>query len=162
MVVNAASRTFSFGFAPEYNGSLSVRDGTRENERWLQTLCHEALDETAVPEVWPCDVNSDFIVAEFPALFSSALGTAACAPNEIEVVNPDSVRSSLYRCAPPKLAIFKDMVNDLLEQGVIRPSKSPNASPAFLIPKGGGGFRMVVDYRKMNSRIVFDSSDAYN
>jgi hypothetical protein len=49
------------------------------------------------------------------------------------------------------------MVNELLEQGVIRPSKSPYATPAFLVPKSGGGFRMVVDYRKVNSRIVFDS-----
>jgi hypothetical protein len=58
---------------------------------------------------------------------------------------------------PGKLAIFKDMVNDLLEQGVIRPSKLPYASPAFLVPKSGGGFRMVVDYRRVNFRIVFDS-----
>ena len=49
------------------------------------------------------------------------------------------------------------MVNELMEQGVVRPSKSPYASPAFLVPKNGGGFRMVVDYRKVNSKIVFDS-----
>jgi hypothetical protein len=55
------------------------------------------------------------------------------------------------------LAIFKTMVNELLEQGVIRPSKSPYASPAFLVPKNGGGFRLVVDYRKVNSKIIFDS-----
>jgi hypothetical protein len=49
------------------------------------------------------------------------------------------------------------MVAELLEQGVIGPSKSPFAIPAFLVPKGGGGFHMVVDYRKVNSKIVFDS-----
>jgi hypothetical protein len=49
------------------------------------------------------------------------------------------------------------MVSDLLEQGVIRPSKSPYASPAFLVPKSGGDFRMVVDYRKVNAKVVFDS-----
>jgi hypothetical protein len=69
MVVDAASRTFSFGFAPESRGSLSVRDGTRENEQWLQTLCDEASNMTAVPEAWPCDINSDSVVAEFPTLF---------------------------------------------------------------------------------------------
>jgi hypothetical protein len=47
-------------------------------------------------------------------------------------------------------------VNGLLEQGVVRPSKSPYASPAFLVPKGGDAFRMAVDYRKVNSKIVFD------
>jgi hypothetical protein len=110
-----------------------------------------------MPEVWPYGMTSESIVAEFPALFSSALGTAACAPYEIEMVNSDPVRSPPYPCAPPKLAIFKTMVAELLEQGVICPSKSPFASPAFLVRKSGCGFRMVVDYRKVNSKIVFDS-----
>jgi hypothetical protein len=49
------------------------------------------------------------------------------------------------------------MVNELLEQGVVRPSKSPYASPAFLVSKRDGGFRLMVDYRKVNSKVVFDS-----
>jgi len=49
------------------------------------------------------------------------------------------------------------MVDDLLEQWVVQPSKSPYTSPAFLVPKGGGGYRMEVDYRKVNAKIVFDS-----
>lgn len=48
-------------------------------------------------------------------------------------------------------------MNELLEQGVIRPSKSQYATPAFLVPKSGGGFRLVVDYRKVNYKITFDS-----
>ena len=40
---------------------------------------------------------------------------------------------------------------------MVRPSKSPYASPAFLIPKNSGGFRFVVDYMKVNAKIVFDS-----
>ena len=46
------------------------------------------------------------------------------------------------------------MVNEFLAQGVVRLSKSPYASPAFLVPKSGGSYRMVVDYRKVNSEIV--------
>jgi hypothetical protein len=49
------------------------------------------------------------------------------------------------------------MVNELLEQGVVRPSKSPYASPAFLVPKKDGEFRLVVDYRRVNGKIVFDA-----
>jgi hypothetical protein len=37
------------------------------------------------------------------------------------------------------MATFREMVNQHLEQGVVRPSKSPNASPAFLVPKNEGG-----------------------
>jgi hypothetical protein len=49
------------------------------------------------------------------------------------------------------------MVNELLQQRVVHPSKSPYATPAFLVPKRDGGFRLVVDYRKVNSKVVFDS-----
>lgn len=49
------------------------------------------------------------------------------------------------------------MINDLLADGVIRSSKSSYASPAFLVSRNGGGFRLVVDFRKVNSKIMFDS-----
>jgi hypothetical protein len=48
------------------------------------------------------------------------------------------------------------MVDELLDQGIVRHSKSPYASPAFLVPKGKADYRLVVDYRKVNSKIKFD------
>ena len=48
-------------------------------------------------------------------------------------------------------------MEDLLQKGVVRPSKSPYASPAFLQPKSGGGYQMVVDYYNVNKKICFDS-----
>ena len=65
------------------------------------------------------------------------------------------VLSTPYHCAPPKLKLLKEFVEDLLQKGVVWPSKSPYASPAFLLPKSGGGYRMVVDYCKVN-KICFD------
>jgi hypothetical protein len=93
----------------------------------------------------------------FPALFSKTLGLVACAPYEIKLVDSVPVRSPPYRCAPPKVAIFKKTVDELLVQGVTRASKLPYTGPAFLIPKSGGDFRMVVDYWKVNMKVVFDS-----
>jgi transposase InsO family protein len=49
------------------------------------------------------------------------------------------------------------MVDELLAQGTVKHSKSPYASPAFLVPKGKGEYRLVVDYRKLNAKIRFDS-----
>jgi hypothetical protein len=53
--------------------------------------------------------------------------------------------------------VFKKMVNELLRHGVVRPSKSPYAKSAFLVPKNEGGFRLVIDYRKVNTKGFFDS-----
>ena len=55
------------------------------------------------------------------------------------------------------MGIFSEMVDDLLRKGLVRPNISPYASPAFLVPKSGGGSWMVVDYLKVNSEIVFYS-----
>jgi len=48
-------------------------------------------------------------------------------------------------------------MNELLEHGVVRPSKSHYSSSGFLVPKCPVGFRIVVDYRKFNAKLLFDS-----
>ncbi len=41
-----------------------------------------------------------------------------------------------------------EQIDDMLQQGVIQPSKSPWNSPLFLVPKKDGQFRPVIDFRK--------------
>jgi len=79
-----------------------------------------------------------------------------CPPYDIEASDSTPVRSVPYRCAPPKIAIFRKIIKELPEQRVIRPTKSPYASPAFIIPNSGGDFRMMY-YRMVNAKVVFDS-----
>ena len=69
---------------------------------------------------------------------------------EIDLADQVLVRSPPYHCAPPKLKLLKEFVEDLLQEGVVQPSKSPYASPEFLLPKSEAGYRMVVDYCKVN------------
>jgi len=157
MVVDMASRTFSFRFAPQCSGRFGNSGEGIEGEPFLRNLvaqvCGSAEGKAGSPKHFDVQVLS----SEFPMLFSPVLGTANCEPYEIELSDDTPVRSAPYRCAPPKAAVFKEMVNGLLEQGVVRPSKSPYASPGFLVPKRDGGFRLVVDYRKVNAKVVFDS-----
>jgi hypothetical protein len=157
MKVDVCSRTYSFAFAPGKIGSFSPTNSEEGEEPFLQGLCADIFNLTTVAETRPKGLEWDSLKAEFSPLFSSSLGTAKCIPYDIELSDTTPVRSPPYRCAPPKLEMLKRIVNELLEQGVIRPSKSQYASPAFLMPKGEGGFRLVVDYRKVNSKIVFDS-----
>jgi hypothetical protein len=43
------------------------------------------------------------------------------------------------------------------KKGVVKKSYSQYASPAFLVPKPQGGYRMVVGYRLLNKKVVFDA-----
>src|SRR5438445_8674479 len=45
-------------------------------------------------------------------------------------------------------------IDENLAKGFIRPSKSPQTSPVFFIPKKDGGKRMVTDYRYLNKGTV--------
>jgi hypothetical protein len=62
-----------------------------------------------------------------------------------------------YQCSPPRLQALREIVDELLKKGVIRKSFSQYASPAFLVPKHQGGYRMVIDYRLLNKKVVFDA-----
>ena len=48
-------------------------------------------------------------------------------------------------------------VGEMLDSGVIRPSKSPWASPIVLVKKKDGAWRFCVDFRKLNDVTVKDS-----
>jgi hypothetical protein len=55
------------------------------------------------------------------------------------------------------LQALREIIQDLVDKGVVNKSFSQYASPAFLLPKPGGGYRIVVDYRLLNKKVVFDA-----
>lgn len=64
---------------------------------------------------------------------------------------------------PPRRLAYHDkekargMVNELLEEGIIRPSCSEYASPIVLIKKRSGETRMCIDYRGLNKITLKDN-----
>ena len=82
----------------------------------MQNLWEEVLDLVVDSEACMNSKSFDTTVAEIPALFPPVLGTANCTPYDMELSDPTPVRSQPYRCAPSKLAIFRKMVDELLEQ----------------------------------------------
>jgi hypothetical protein len=155
--VDVAARTSKYGVAPDTCGMFSKDCEDSGGVEFIKDLVSQARQMSSLSAICPLVLTLESLMVEYPTLFTSSLGTAKCTPYEIELTYTNPVRSPPYRCAPPKLEIFREMVDNLLKQGVARPSNSPYASPAFLVAKSGGCFRLVVDYRKINSKIVFDS-----
>jgi hypothetical protein len=85
MLVDTASRAFSFLFAPDSLGHFSRDDWGKQTETYLQSLYDETLNGAPEKDIWPGDVTTQCIMHDFPSLFSSTLGTANCSPYDIEL-----------------------------------------------------------------------------
>jgi hypothetical protein len=157
--IDFSTRSYNFLFQPEVNFPFETFDIAKcnsqefpcSNEVLGSLLCGSLPDES----LHSADITA--LIRSFPALFSDKLGTVKGMVCHIDLSDTIPVRSRPYQCSPPRLQILREIVQDLVEKGVVKKSYSQYASPAFLVPKPGGGYRMVVDYRLLNKKIVFDA-----
>ena len=63
-------------------------------------------------------------------------------------------KSKIYPLSRVEREKVQEFVKDQLRKGYIRPSKSPQTSPVFFVPKKDGKKRMVQDYRYLNSWMI--------
>ena len=61
-----------------------------------------------------------------------------------------------YRHPWEQKNIIEKMVEEMLDSGIIRNSRSPYASPVVLVKKADGTWRLCVDYRALNQKTVKD------
>jgi len=86
------------------------------------------------------------------------LGCCTLATHVIDTGDAPPVRQGYYRMPYKKHEQMRQHVRQLLDLGIIRPSNSPWASPAHLVPKKDGSTRMVINYQKVNN---LTRKDAY-
>ncbi|QRW03187.1 Retrotransposable element Tf2 protein [Ceratobasidium sp. AG-Ba] len=78
-------------------------------------------------------------------------------PYDCEItLKPDAVprHGPIYSLGPKEDEELRKTVTKQLEAGLIRPSKSPMASPVIFVKKKNGSLRMCIDYRKLNEMTV--------
>lgn len=97
------------------------------------------------------------LINSFPDVLTKRLGRTNKGICHLELNDTTPCRAGPYMLAPPKLEALRTHVNQLLQEGIIVPTISDYASPCFLVPKKDGGQRLVIDYRKVNSKIIFDT-----
>lgn len=68
------------------------------------------------------------------------------------------MRQHPYRTCPDKREIERNAIADMLQHGIIEPSQSEWAAPVVIARKKDGPYRFCVDYRRLNSTKVTESS----
>jgi len=142
------ARRVSIVFVDEVSNGLAAVEPETASEAVVDPLGH----------LTPAEAEGiKALCARFPEVLTPKLGVTNLLEYEIRLTDTRPVRSHPYKLAPPKMEILRGIINELLENGVIEPSRSSYASPAFLVPKPNGKSRMVLDYRKLNAQIEIDS-----
>ncbi len=83
------------------------------------------------------------------------LGACNLLPHKITLSDSEPVYTPPYRKSLKERKELNEIIAELLKFGLIKESRSPYSSPVILIPKKDGkSKRMVIDYRKLNKKMV--------
>ena len=85
------------------------------------------------------------------ALDQSELGQAHQVTHTINTDGHDPIKQHPRRVPFALRGKVEDMISDMLQSNIIKPSQSPWASPIVLVAKKDGSTRFCVDYRKLNT-----------
>jgi transposase InsO family protein len=96
------------------------------------------------------------LVQKFDSVFTEQPGTCNLIEHEINLNSHNAVRSRPYVVPFAVRESLKKDINDMLEMGVIRRSRSSYASPVVIVRKPDGSNRVCIDYRKLNRITQFD------
>lgn len=104
------------------------------------------------------------LTKKFSSLFSKPndrLSFTTCVQAEIRTTSDAPIYTKYY---PYPMSLQREVeaqIQKLLDDDIIRPSRSPYISPVIIVPKkldasGEKKYRLVIDYRKLNSVTIAD------
>lgn len=72
----------------------------------------------------------------------------------LQLTDETPVFQNPRRLSPMELEIVEKQIDEWLKQKIIQPSSSDFASPIVLAQKKDGSYRICLDYRKLNKKII--------
>ncbi|EER16707.1 reverse transcriptase, putative, partial [Perkinsus marinus ATCC 50983] len=89
---------------------------------------------------------------EFSELFNNKIGFCPLVTHDIKTFDEQPMAQRPRRVPHKWQADIRGQIDDMLREGIIRPSMSPWRSPCVYVKKKTGGVRICVDYRELNRR----------
>ena len=156
MILDLGSHQCYFAFAP----SVIIKFCQKKNYRLCSRTCQLSARSSQV-QTGKLSAGQrarlESLIRQYPDALSEKLGLTHLLDYDIQLTDTKPVRLSPYRLSPPKMQYLREHIKTLLSEGVIEPSVSNYSSPMFLVPKPGGAYRAVVDFRMLNKRISIES-----
>lgn len=113
--------------------------------------------DSPIPEQWKSRLRQKLSErANVFSLHEWDVGLAKGVEHQIRLSDSRPFRERSRRLAPADIEDVRRHLQDLLQTGIIKESRSPYASPIVIARKKNGSVRMCVDYRTLNSRTVPD------
>lgn len=144
-------------------GTLDISPSTGDQQA-IDTMIQMKLQK----DISDLQVRENFydLLAKYKEVFSSDDGELGLAPNiihDIKIQDPSKIiYIPAYRLPAKHKAEIEKQVIRMKEQGIITDSVSPYNFPLLLVPKKGGTFRVVIDFRKLNSVTEPDRFPSHN
>ena len=137
------------------NDSEYLRNVNTENVNsvdHIKTLTNAVLENTYLNEDEKKRVVQ--LIIEYADIFSKSkfdIGCSGLVKHEIHVENVPPIHQPVRRVPFGLEQKVDDVVDDLLDKGIIEPSKSAWCSPIVVVMKKNGDIRLCVDYRRLNA-----------
>ena len=100
------------------------------------------------------------VLKEYQGIFAtnlSEIGLTTQAEHRIETGDASPIKQLPRRLPNALKPVVEEQVQEMLQNDVIEPSKSPWASPIVLVKKKDGSWRFCIDFRKLNEVTIKDA-----
>ncbi|GJQ96448.1 putative reverse transcriptase domain-containing protein [Tanacetum coccineum] len=160
--IDCYARTVIFGNVRQhefvYHGSSPLKSVKLISAMKARTLishgCQGFLASVMDTSLESPNIENLSVVREFADVFPDELPGLPPA-REIEfgielIPSAEPISKAPYRMAPVELKELKEQLQEMLENGFIRPSVSPWGAPVLFVKKKDGSMRLCIDYRELN------------
>nr|GEU37690.1 putative reverse transcriptase domain-containing protein [Tanacetum cinerariifolium] len=129
-----------------------------KTERYISRGCQVFIAQVMETKSDEKRLENIPVVKEFPEVFPEdlpGLPPVHQVKFQIDLIpGATPVARSPYRLAHSKMQELSDQLQELADQGFIRPSSSPWGAHVLFVKKKDGSFKMCIDYRELNKLTV--------